>query len=143
MSWNWNSIVPKSVEEKGLIILSPLRKKMFYWFGAFLLAVTLWVAFKPKKEKSFAGQIVLITGAGSGIGRLLALEFTKLKCKLVLLDINSKGIDSVAKEIEDLGGSAKTYVCDVSDKEKVRSMAEQVKREVGKVDVLINNAVCF
>ena len=44
--------------------------------------------FIPKKRKSVAGEIVLITGAGHGLGRLTAYEFAKLKCKLVLWDIN-------------------------------------------------------
>lgn len=96
--------------------------------------------FIPKKKKSVAGEIVLITGAGHGIGRLTAYEFAKLKCKLVLWDINKHGIEETAAECRRLGAKTHTYVVDCSNREDIYDSAKKVKTEVGDVSILINNA---
>ncbi|KAM8800942.1 estradiol 17-beta-dehydrogenase 11 [Rhynchonycteris naso] len=96
--------------------------------------------FIPKRRKSVAGEIVLITGAGHGIGRLTAYEFAKLKCKLVLWDINKHGIEETAAECRKLGASAHAFVVDCSNREDIYSSAKKVKAEIGDVSILINNA---
>jgi len=109
--------------------------------------VPVWIVYRlisffiSKKEKDLNGKVVLVTGAGSGLGRLLSIEFAKLGCKLVLLDINQQGIDAVAKEIKDMELITPfVSTCDVSEKDAVKALAQKVKKEVGKVDVLVNNA---
>jgi hypothetical protein len=75
---------------------SQQQKRIQFFLASFLLLPFLLVCivesllklFIPKKRKSVTGEIVLITGAGHGIGRQTAYEFAKLKCKLVLWDIN-------------------------------------------------------
>ncbi|KAM8968929.1 estradiol 17-beta-dehydrogenase 11 [Sarcophilus harrisii] len=96
--------------------------------------------FIPKKRKSVSGEIVLITGAGHGIGRLTAYEFAKLKSKLVLWDINKHGIEETAAECRKLGARAHAYVVDCSNKEDIYNYAKKVKAEVGDVSILVNNA---
>lgn len=97
--------------------------------------------FIPPRRKNVSGEIVLLTGAGSGIGRLMALEFARLDARLVLWDINEDGNKETARMIkENLGARAYTYTCDCSDREEVYRVANQVKREVGDVTILINNA---
>ncbi|XP_037385926.1 estradiol 17-beta-dehydrogenase 11 isoform X1 [Talpa occidentalis] len=96
--------------------------------------------FIPKKRKSVTGEIVLITGAGHGIGRLTAYEFAKLKTKLVLWDINKHGIEETAAECRRLGAKTHTYVVDCSNREDIYTSAKKVKTEVGDVGILINNA---
>ncbi|XP_062964551.1 estradiol 17-beta-dehydrogenase 11 [Cynocephalus volans] len=96
--------------------------------------------FIPKKRKSVTGEIVLITGAGHGIGRLTAYEFAKLKCKLVLWDINKHGIEETAAECRKLGAKAHTFVVDCSNREDIYSSAKKVKKEIGDVSILVNNA---
>ncbi|XP_044537464.1 estradiol 17-beta-dehydrogenase 11-like [Gracilinanus agilis] len=94
----------------------------------------------PKKRKSVSGEIVLITGAGHGIGRLTAYEFAKLKSKLVLWDINKHGIEETAAECRKLGARAHAYVVDCSNREDIYNCAKKVKTEVGDVSILVNNA---
>ncbi|XP_041922901.1 epidermal retinol dehydrogenase 2 [Alosa sapidissima] len=95
----------------------------------------------PPRRKSVAGETVLITGAGSGIGRLLALEFAKQGARLVLWDINQEGTKETACLVmEKYNVRANMYVCDCSDRAEVYRVADQVKREVGDVTILINNA---
>nr|XP_035952636.1 estradiol 17-beta-dehydrogenase 11-like isoform X2 [Halichoerus grypus] len=95
--------------------------------------------FIPKKRKSVTGEIVLITGAGHGIGRLTAYEFAKLNSKLVLWDIN-KGIEDTAAECRRLGAKAYAFVVDCSNRENIYSSAKKVKEEIGDVSILVNNA---
>ncbi|XP_032256650.1 estradiol 17-beta-dehydrogenase 11 [Halichoerus grypus] len=96
--------------------------------------------FIPKKRKSVTGEIVLITGAGHGIGRLTAYEFAKLNSKLVLWDINKRGIEDTAAECRRLGAKAYAFVVDCSNRENIYSSAKKVKEEIGDVSILVNNA---
>lgn len=101
----------------------------------------LWVAWKAYffiayRPRNMSGNVVLITGGGSGIGRLMALRFAALGCRLVLWDVNKEGLSKVAAEISAKGAKVSTNVVDVTDRELVYKTA----KEVGPVDVLINNA---
>lgn len=81
----------------------------------------------PKPRKNVAGEIVLITGAGSGLGRLLALKFAHLGAVLVLWDINKEGNEETCKMARDAGATrAYAYTCDCSRKEDVYRVADQV-----------------
>ncbi|KAM4556707.1 epidermal retinol dehydrogenase 2-like isoform 1-T1 [Fundulus diaphanus] len=95
----------------------------------------------PRKKKNITGEVVLITGAGSGIGRLMTKEFAARGTVLVLWDINEEGLKETAK-LAKSGGASRAYyfVCDCSNKNEVYRVADQVKREVGDVSILVNNA---
>ncbi|XP_066122419.1 retinol dehydrogenase 10 [Saccopteryx bilineata] len=130
---------------------------------AFVLAAARWLV-RPK-EKSVAGQVCLITGAGSGLGRLFALEFARRRALLVLWDINTQSNEETAgmvrhiyRDLEAADAAALragngeeeilphcnlqvfTYTCDVGKRENVYLTAEKVRKEVGEVSVLVNNA---
>ncbi|XP_076999012.1 estradiol 17-beta-dehydrogenase 11 [Tamandua tetradactyla] len=96
--------------------------------------------FIPKRRKSVTGEVVLITGAGHGIGRLTAFEFAKLKSKLVLWDINKHGLEETATECKRLGARVHHFVVDCSNREDIYSSAKKVKAEIGDVSILVNNA---
>ncbi|XP_028328895.1 short chain dehydrogenase/reductase family 16C, member 5a isoform X2 [Gouania willdenowi] len=113
-----------------------------------VLVLCLWYSlqsfahiFVPRRRKSVTGEIVLITGAGSGIGRLMAQEFSALGTVVVLWDINQEGLQETARLAKSAGAiRVHHYVCDCSMKSEVYRVAEQVKREVGDVSILVNNA---
>uniref|UniRef100_A0A2K5J061 Estradiol 17-beta-dehydrogenase 11 n=1 Tax=Colobus angolensis palliatus TaxID=336983 RepID=A0A2K5J061_COLAP len=84
--------------------------------------------FIPKRRKSVAGEIVLITGAGHGIGRLTAYEFAKLKGKLVLWDINKHGLEETAAKCKGLGAKVYTFVVDCSNREDIYSSAKKTTK---------------
>lgn len=90
--------------------------------------------------KQFQNKNVLITGAGSGIGQQTALAFAKLGANLWLTDINDEGNEQTAQQIQQLGGNAKTFNCDVAKPKSVEKLAKTVHKEIEAVDVLINNA---
>ncbi|KAJ1075851.1 hypothetical protein K5549_003162 [Capra hircus] len=118
-------------------------KKLFIFLGKSALALVEAVVFAiiPKPRKNVAGEIVLITGAGSGLGRLLALKFAQLGSVLVLWDINQESNEKTHKMAGEAGAKGVyAYTCDCSQKEEVYRVANQVKKEVGDVSILINNA---
>lgn len=84
--------------------------------------------FVPMKKKNIAGEVVLITGSGSGIGRLMAQEFAALGTVLVLWDINQEGMKETARLAKQSGASrVHYYLCDCSDKNEVYRVADQVR----------------
>jgi len=89
--------------------------------------------------KKFQDKVVVITGAGSGIGQALAIQFAKENARLALNDVNAQ---TLAATIQKLPNETKIYheVFDVSKKEKVLQFAQNVNAEFGQVDVVINNA---
>ncbi|KAM9237718.1 17-beta-hydroxysteroid dehydrogenase 13 [Dugong dugon] len=96
--------------------------------------------FIPRRRKSVAREIVLITGAGHGIGRMTAYEFAKEKSRLVLWDINKRGVEETAAECRKLGTTAHAFVVDCSNREEIYSSIDQIKKEVGDVTIVVNNA---
>ncbi|XP_030827596.1 epidermal retinol dehydrogenase 2-like [Camarhynchus parvulus] len=95
----------------------------------------------PVRKKNVSGEIVLITGAGSGIGRLLAVKFASLGATVVLWDINQEGLNCTVGLAKEKGaGRVHSYVCDCSKRQEIYRVADQVKKEVGDVSILINNA---
>jgi all-trans-retinol dehydrogenase (NAD+) len=86
------------------------------------------------------GKNVLVTGAASGIGRLLARDLAAEGANLVLWDIAHPELKAVTEELRIGGGNVFPYCCDVSGRESVNAAATQVLDECGPVDVLINNA---
>ncbi|BFZ21575.1 hypothetical protein BsWGS_24613 [Bradybaena similaris] len=100
-----------------------------------------WIQFFiPAKAKSVKGEIVLVTGAGSGLGQGIAVEFAKLGSVVVLWDISEKGLQETAKLIRDVDGLCYTYICDVSDRAQVRQTGRAMATLVGAVTILVNNA---
>ncbi|MFH0987693.1 MAG: beta-ketoacyl-ACP reductase [Patescibacteria group bacterium] len=90
----------------------------------------------------FENKVVLITGASGGIGRTIAKKFLQGKAKIALNDIPSQEgkLQEFVQEIERGGGTAKYFLADVSNSQDTRKMADGIKKEFGRLDVLINNA---
>jgi NAD(P)-dependent dehydrogenase (short-subunit alcohol dehydrogenase family) len=88
----------------------------------------------------FAGKIVAITGAGSGIGRATALAFAREGAKLHIADVNAEALEAVKDECERHGATTTTHIVDVSDATAVDAFAAAVFDADGAVDVLHNNA---
>jgi 3-oxoacyl-[acyl-carrier protein] reductase len=82
----------------------------------------------------------VITGAGRGIGRAIALAFAREGANIGLNDVNLPDADHVAKEVRDLGRKAFVVKTDVSDYDAVEKMMNRFLSEMGGIDILINNA---
>ncbi len=85
-------------------------------------------------------HIAVVTGAGSGIGRAIALGFGREGASVAVLDVNSAAAAQTAAEIGGAGGKAKAFTLDVTDRAACRDIAAKVAGEVGAVSVLVNNA---
>src|SRR5919198_1398832 len=91
--------------------------------------------------KTVEGKIVLVTGAAMGLGKLFAQTAVREKAAAVVLwDINEGALKDTAAELEAEGGTIHSYVVDVSSAESIIKAAEQVRMEVGDVQILVNNA---
>jgi len=91
--------------------------------------------------KDFNDKVIVITGAGSGMGRSYALEFARLGAKLALNDFDPEGLAETVRQLQ--GTPAKAVFSkafDVGDKQAMNSFATQVKRKLGNAHVIINNA---
>ncbi|MEK9966776.1 MAG: glucose 1-dehydrogenase [Rhodospirillaceae bacterium] len=88
-------------------------------------------------------RVVVITGAGQGLGREYALAFAKEGATPVLAEINGDNLQAVAAEIEAAGGQALAIETDVGDPDSVNAMVDAAIAAYGRVDVLINNAAIF
>jgi citronellol/citronellal dehydrogenase len=87
-----------------------------------------------------AGQVIIVTGGGSGIGRCTAHEVASLGATLALVGRNSEKLAAVAAEIAEDGGAASTHACDIRDEEGVRSTVAAILKAHGRIDGLVNNA---
>lgn len=99
----------------------------------------------PLQARDFSVQerVVIITGAGQGIGREIARQYAAAGAFSVIADLNLSNAESVVKEIEAAGGQALAVKVDVADKASVDAMVETVKGVYGRIDILINNASIF
>ncbi|XP_078718835.1 epidermal retinol dehydrogenase 2 [Lampetra fluviatilis] len=123
--------------------LMVMAMSIVYWLECLFRCVV------PPRRKSVAGQVVLVTGAGSGLGRLMALSLARLGATLVIWDVNRAANEETAQLIREEGDGVEgderkprvhAYSVDCSRREDVYRVADLVKRDVGDIDILVNNA---
>lgn len=88
----------------------------------------------------YADRNVVITGASSGIGRLLALRMAEAGARVALVARRETDLEAVAAEIRSVGGRAEVLPCDVGDREQALAAADRASEILGGIDVLVNNA---
>lgn len=89
---------------------------------------------------SFDGQVALITGAASGIGRALSLALARSGAVVALIDVNAQGLDVLEREIVDAGGQGRAFTGDVSHPDALADVTAEMLRHSGRVDYLFNAA---
>ena len=87
------------------------------------------------------GKVAVVTGAARGIGRMIALRYAQEGADVAFTDLSrDENMDSLEKELTDLGVKGKGYVSDASDYEQTHQVVDQVVADFEKVDILVNNA---
>ena len=90
--------------------------------------------------KDFSNKVALVTGAGSGIGRALALDLADNGCNLAILDWNKDSLAETEVMLKKKNISVSTHVLDISDREKVNDLPKQVLSHHNNIDIVFNNA---
>ncbi len=85
-------------------------------------------------------KVALVTGAGQGIGRGIALRLAKEGASLMLVDMNAANLEAVAKEVQALGRKVATFVADISQRDQVYAAVDHAEEALGGFDIIVNNA---
>ena len=91
-------------------------------------------------EKKFPKKRVIITGAGSGLGRATALEFARMEWRVAIAEIQKKRGEETAAMVRELGGAAMVIPCDVTKPKDLDRVLATLNKEWNGIDMLINNA---
>jgi NAD(P)-dependent dehydrogenase (short-subunit alcohol dehydrogenase family) len=91
-------------------------------------------------DGSYEGQVVLVTGAGTGLGKAVATEFARLGAAIAILSRKPEHLDAGREAIEAVGGQVQTVTCDIREPDQIAAAFDSVGAELGLPDVLVNNA---
>jgi NAD(P)-dependent dehydrogenase (short-subunit alcohol dehydrogenase family) len=93
--------------------------------------------------REFEGKVAVVTGAASGIGRAMARSFGAAGMKIALADVEKPALEEARRRLADDGVEAAAFVCDVSQADAVRRLADETRSAFGRVHVVCNNAGVF
>jgi NAD(P)-dependent dehydrogenase (short-subunit alcohol dehydrogenase family) len=92
------------------------------------------------KEQCLEGRTAVVTGGGTGLGLSMALKFAELGANLVIASRNLEHVESAAERVRALGRKALAVACDVRKFEEVEAMMDRAEKDLGGLDILVNNA---
>jgi NAD(P)-dependent dehydrogenase (short-subunit alcohol dehydrogenase family) len=95
---------------------------------------------QEKEMAQYSPKVALVTGAGRGIGEAVALELARQGLKVALVARSGSELDRVAARIRDCGGTSLSIPFDLAEVEAIEGLVERVEKELGPVDILVNNA---
>ncbi|XP_022192436.2 17-beta-hydroxysteroid dehydrogenase 13 [Nilaparvata lugens] len=130
-------VVKREIQDKGKLLLQVL------WILIQLVPAILYAIYVkvfPPKGKSLRGKVALVTGAGRGLGRGLAIALSREGCKLACADIDMVGCEETVRMIGEEGGVAKAYRANVAKPNEIEAMRRKIEAELGPVVYVVNNA---
>lgn len=104
------------------------------------LLYALRAARRARRHYDLRGKGVLVTGGSRGLGLLLAREFAKYGARTAVCARSEKELSQAARDLEAIGVSLVTSVCDLTNRDDVERMLQEVRMKLGAIDVLVNNA---
>jgi NAD(P)-dependent dehydrogenase (short-subunit alcohol dehydrogenase family) len=87
-----------------------------------------------------SGKVAIVTGSASGIGQAMAIGLARAGADLALVDVNKEGLNVTAGEIRKTGRKAEAYVVDITNLKAVQTCVDEIEKEFGKINILMNNA---
>ena len=90
--------------------------------------------------RTLTDKVAAVTGAASGIGRALATNLAAKGCHLAISDVNEQGLEETANIVADKNVKVTTHIVDVANREQVYRYAEDVMKQHGRANIIINNA---
>jgi 3-oxoacyl-[acyl-carrier protein] reductase len=91
-------------------------------------------------DLGIAGKVALVTGAARSLGKADATVLAGEGCKVAIVDLNAEGAEEAATELTTAGGVARGYACDIRDTGHVQETVARIERDLGPVDICVNNA---
>ena len=91
-------------------------------------------------KADLTGQIAIVTGAAQGLGQQIAITLAANGAKVACLDMKMEALEDTIKAITDAGGSAEPFECNVTDRQRVDDVVEEIAEKWEKIDILVNNA---
>ena len=91
-------------------------------------------------DLGIVGRVALVTGGARSLGKADALLLAAEGCRVAIVDLNAEGAEETAKEIDVQGGTARGYECDIRDTARVQDVLARIERDLGAVDICVNNA---
>jgi short-subunit dehydrogenase len=96
---------------------------------------------RNEMEKTNHGKVVVVTGASAGVGRAVVTEFARQGAHIGLIARGKGRLEAAKREVEELGGKALVLPADVADAQQVEQAAERVEKELGPIDIWVNDAM--
>ncbi|KAM3967837.1 epidermal retinol dehydrogenase 2-like [Aphomia sociella] len=129
-------------EEPRIITVIRIFFGVLWTILQILVAVTksIYFCIIPPEPKDVSEDIIVISGAGHGLGRAIALRFGRLGATVICVDINKAENEETARMINQEKGTAHNYECDISNRKAVFEVSQKIQRDVGDVTILVNNA---
>jgi len=90
-----------------------------------------------------SGKVSLVTGASRGVGRAIALKLAEVGAETALLARSTEALKELAEQIQSAGGRAECFPCDASEADAIEAAVADVRRKMGRIDILVNNAAIF
>ena len=91
-------------------------------------------------DLGIAGRVALVTGGARSLGKADATVLAGEGCKVAIVDLNAEGAEEAAQELTTAGGVVRGYACDIRDTGQVQDVVARIERELGPVDICVNNA---
>lgn len=114
-----------------------------FLFKTALLAGGVWAAgrlMKPAEPIDVKGKVVLITGGSRGLGLVMARQLAKDEARVVICGRSDESLRQAQDDLSKISSEVLALECDVSDKNQVKRMMDQIRNRMGEIDILINNA---